>query len=225
MGETMSQTLPEVTKDEVLEYCDKYLADEGWFEREFDFISKPSLVERLALEFYAARYLYKLGQGLAVSDKKLHAHTKFQIMQYASIYEAIIDYLLKEKYADHKAVIKIRHRKAYKPLSKLPKDIRMLGTPDDSLSICAYRYEKIEGHSIKFGDKIDAAVEIGFLDKDMGAEIAEFFRLRNGIHLDNAVAKQIKYEIEQARLAYRRMRPFIGGVKQFLSSTKKKGAV
>jgi hypothetical protein len=66
----------------VLLYCDKHLAKEGWFNEQFDFIEDEKLAQRLSLEFYAARYIYKLGEALSVSDKKLHAHVKFQITQF-----------------------------------------------------------------------------------------------------------------------------------------------
>jgi hypothetical protein len=208
--------LPEKIKSEVLTYCDLHLAGDQWFDGEFNFIADTKLAKRLSLEFYAARYIYKLGEGLAVDGQKLHAHLKFQIMQYASIYEAIIVYLLFKQFRETPAVKKIAFHPVYKPVGKLPANVRLITAQSEELSICAYRKEKTTEHTIKFDDKIGAAVEIGFLHGKLGEEISEFYRLRNGMHLESAVKNQIDYEIKQAKLAYRRMRPFIDGIKAFL---------
>jgi hypothetical protein len=215
----MAMKLDEQQK--VLDYCDQHLAKRGWFYQQFDFIEDKALAKRLALEFYSARYIYKLGEALAVRGERMHAHNKFQIMQYASIYEAIITHLLWTKYADTEPVKRISNHQTYKPINDLPTNVRLLETPDERLAICAYRKEATTVHAIKFNDKVDAAVEVGFVHRRLGTEISEFFRLRNGMHLENAVNKQIQYELEQALLAYRRMQPFIKGVREFLISQKK----
>ena len=142
-------------------------------------------------------------------------------MQYASIYEAIITHLLFSKYSNKDAVKEISSHPTYKPIGDLPINVRLIDTPNERLSLCAYRTEPTSTHSIKFNDKVSAAVEIGFVHKKLGSEISEFFRLRNGMHLENAVTRQIQYELEQALLAYRRMQPFIRGVRQFLETGKK----
>jgi hypothetical protein len=206
---------------DVISYCDKHLADRGWFDEQFDFIADQKLAKRLALEFYAARYIYKLGEALAVDGEKLHAHVKFQITQYASIYEAVIVHLLWSRFVEHEAVKKISSHMTYKPHGKLPVDVRRTSHPDQQLHICALGSEPTTVHAIKFDDKIQAAVEVGFLHETLGEEVSEFFRLRNGIHIEAAVSKQIQYELEQAHLAYRRMQPFIAGVKEFLKNGKK----
>ena len=76
-------------------------------------------------------------------------------------------------------------------------------------------------HSIKFDDKIAAAVKIGFITESLGKEISEFYKLRNSIHLETAVKKKVEFELKQAELAYRRMQPFIKGVKAFLAERAK----
>lgn len=208
-------------REHVLNYCDAHVAKREWFDRQFDFIEDEALAARLALEFYSARYIYKLGEALAVDGERMHAHNKFQIMQYASIYEAIITHLLWGKYAAEEAVLKISTHLAYKPIDDLPANVRIITSPDEKLSLCVHRKEATSSHSIKFDDKVAAAVEIGFVHRKLGGEISEFFRLRNGMHIENAVNREIQYELEQTRLAYRRMEPFIIGVREFLRTGKK----
>ena len=62
---------------EILDYCDQHLPNDKWFLQQFDFIDDEGLQARLAVEFYAARYVYKLGEALAVGGSRLHAHCKF----------------------------------------------------------------------------------------------------------------------------------------------------
>jgi len=49
-------------------------------------------------------------------------------------------------------------------------------------------------------------------------EIKNFYTLRNSIHIEAAAKKNIEYEIEQSKLAYRRLRPFIDDIKKFLNA-------
>jgi hypothetical protein len=219
MGEVMAMKAEQ--RGDVLKYCDSHLAKREWFDQQFDFIDDKALAARLALEFYSARYIYKLGEALAVDGERMHAHNKFQIMQYASIYEAIITHLLWGKYAAEEAVLKISTHLAYKPIDDLPANVRIISSPDEKLSLCVHRKEATSSHSIKFDDKVAAAVEIGFVHRQLGSEISEFFRLRNGMHLENAVNRQIQYELKLTRLAYRRIEPFIKGVREFLRTGKK----
>ena len=72
---------------------------------EFRFIPEGELRKRLGRAFYTARYIYKLGEALSVSGDEQHAFVKFQIMQYASIYEAVVSNLLWGAYRDHPAVV------------------------------------------------------------------------------------------------------------------------
>lgn len=201
----------------ILDYCDKHLPNPKWFSDEFDFIEDQSLRDRLAQEFYAARYVYKLGEALSVKDDRLHAHVKFQIVQYASIYEAVIVYLLWSKFSDHAALTSIQFHEALKVTAELPKSILMSNIDGEEVFLCVKRREKTNSFSIKFNDKVDAAVTIGFVQSNIAAEIKEFYRLRNAIHLETAVKKSITYELDQALLAYTRMRPFIDHIKANLS--------
>ena len=170
------------------------------------------------MEFYSARHIYKLGEALKVSGTMLHAHVKFQIIQYASIYEAVIAYLLWGMFSNSDAVSKIEYHEAYKKAESWPSSLNVANKDGEEIFLCTRRKERTSQVSIKFESKIKAAVEIGFLQPDLAEDIQEFFRLRNAIHLNTAVEREISYEIQQSELAYRRMRPFIDGVKEFLGT-------
>ena len=206
-------SLGQTTIDQVMAYCQRDLpTNQKWFEEEFNFIKSASLRKELAKEFYAARYIYKLMEALHVSGVELHAHAKFQIMQYASIYEACINYILKEVYRTHAEVIKISTHRSLKEVSALSKHTKISydGTP---ALICLEKPTKTEWTAIPFENKVDAAVAIGVISGSYAEEIKRFYQLRNGIHIESAAKRQITYELEQAKLAYRRMSPFIAEIK------------
>jgi hypothetical protein len=84
--------------------------------------------------------------------------------------------------------------------------------------LCVKRLEKTNSFSIKFDDKINAAVKIGFVKSDIGDRIKEFYRLRNAIHLETAIKKSINYELDQSRLAYETLDPFLKQIQIYLRS-------
>ena len=207
-------SLPTTTSEEVLNYCKRDLPDNfEWYRNEFDFVADNDLQEELAKAFYSSRYIYKLMEGLAISGNELHAHLKFQIMQYASIYEAVINYLLLNRYKEHASVQAIQIHKAYCPISALAAPTRLTYEGNDAF-ICLHKDAKTPWRSIQFQDKVDAASNIGLIEKQLGKEIKEFYRLRNAVHIEAAAKRGIEYEVEEAKLAYRRMRPFIDQIKE-----------
>jgi hypothetical protein len=207
-------------REHVLNYCDRDLPDAADVAAMFDFLEDQDLRARIESEFNSARYIYKLGEALKVDDNRLHGHVKFQIVQYAGIYEAIIVHILWSKYADHCEVTAIQFHRTYKKALSLPQNLSIALITGEDLTLCSEVQEKTNAISIKFDDKVDAAVRIGFVDKEIGEDIKLFYKLRNGIHLESAIKNQIKYEIDSSLLAYRRMKPFTEGIRGFLRDGK-----
>jgi len=207
-------------QQEILAYCDKDLPSDEYTEKLFDFIDDKKLRERIHLEYYAARYIYKLGEALSVKEERLHAHVKFQIVQYAGIYEALIVWMLWDKFSDHAAVAAIEFHPALRKAATLPQTVNLTSNTGEQIILCTETREKTSRISIKFDDKVDAAVQIGFLHKPLGEEIKSFYKLRNAIHLESAVKNEITYEIANSQLAYRRILPFTRGLKGFLKNNK-----
>lgn len=206
-------------RSKVLDYCDAHLPEDGAVAAMFDFLDEPDLQQRVEAEFYAARYIYKLGEALAAADERLHAHVKFQIVQYAAIYEAIIVHMLWSFYPNHHAVTSIEYHANYRKAHALSQSLSLtLSDTGEEVILCVEARQKTSRVSIKFDDKVDAAVEIGFLDRALGEEIKGFYKLRNAIHLESAIKHQVKYEIASSSLAFRRMQPFTLGIKGFLAT-------
>jgi hypothetical protein len=142
--------------------------------------------------------------------------SKFQIMQYASIYEAVITYLLWTRYAKHEEVITLQTHKAYKPVNALGSLTSML-FDKQVLFTCVYRDEKTPKNSIAFKDKVDCAVRIGFVDEAYAEDIKRVYELRNLAHIEAEAKKQIEVELEQAKKSYWRVKPFLEKITNILS--------
>lgn len=210
--------LKEADRENVLKYCDRDIPDATLVESYFDFVQDEDLRSALVREYIAARYIYKLQEALNVSDDKLAAHAKFQIVQFAAIYEALIVHILWTHYADRAEVKDIEYYKSLRKVTQFPKSLDVKTKDGQEVHICLEAEIKNTRHSIKFDDKVDAAVKIGFVDASLGEEIKEFFKTRNGVYIENAVKNEIEYEITQSQLAFWRIKPFTRGIRDFLTS-------
>ncbi|WP_143103810.1 hypothetical protein [Methylobacterium gossipiicola] len=217
------KTLPQETIKIVNEYCIKYNEPEDHIRNLFGFIEDNKLLDEVVIAYLTARYIYKLGQGLSCSGNELHAHSKFQIMQYASIYEAVIGYMLEDVYKEHDLVKKLSYGSEFIP-SDYSKKLIFSDVDGSNLVLCKQKPLKRDKTAIKFDDKIACCIKIGFIHSSIGHEISKFYKLRNGIHLSNAIKNVITYDTAQAQVAYRRLRPFALGIKDYLTEGKLKSS-
>lgn len=209
--------LDEKLRNSVDIYCKRDLpGDLQWHIDQFSFISDDELKKRLGRAFYSARYMSKLMEALLASGDEIHPFIKFQIMQYASIYEAVISYLLWSTYAEHTEVKMLQTHKAYKPVSALGSKTSM-AFGSEELFTCVYRDQKTQRNSISFKDKVDCGVRIGFIDEAYVEDIKLIYQLRNLAHIENEAEKQIEIEISQAKTGYWRIKPFLERIASTLS--------
>lgn len=210
-------SLEKSLRDQIQTYCTKDLpGDLDWHIQNFSFIDDIALRERLGRAFYTARYMSKLMEALYVQDNELHPFVKFQIMQYASIYEAVITHLLWNRFKDHKEVVTLQTHKAYKPVSALA-NLTTIKYNDEQIYTCVYKNEKTPKNSIPFSDKVDCGVRIGFIDAIYAEDIKNVYMLRNLAHIETEAKKQTEIEIEHAKLGYWRIQPFLEKIESFLS--------
>lgn len=138
----------------------------------------------------------------------MHAFVKFQIMQYAAIYEAVITYLLWNKYGEHPELLSISTHKAFKKMDALGKTTKItLG--GEPIYTCVLRDTRTPRTSIAFKDKVDCAVRIGFVAAEYADDIKRLYELRNLAHIETEAEKQIEVEIEHSRNGYWRLKPFL----------------
>ncbi len=197
-------------------YCRRDLpGDLQWHIDQFGFVADVELRKRLGRAFYAARYMGKLMEATYASGDAVHAFVKFQIMQYASIYEAVISHLLWSVYSAHAEVAALQTHKSYKPVSALGSNTQMTYGSEPVFQ-CVYRDTKTPKNSIPFRDKVDCAVRIGFVEAAFAGDIKRTYELRNLAHIETEAEKQIEVEIEQSRQAFWRMKPFLDRIAEAL---------
>jgi len=201
--------LDELLRNSIDTYCKRDLpGDLQWHVDQFTFITNIELKKRLGRAFYSARYVAKLMEALRVAGDEIHPFVKFQIIQYASIYEAVIAYVLWTRYAEHAEVKSLQTHKAYKPVSALG-SLASMKYGDEEIFTCVYREARTLRNSIPFKDKVDCAVRIGFVDETYAGDIKRIYELRNLAHIETEAEKQIDVELEQAKLGYWRVKPFL----------------
>ena len=214
---------------EIYNYCNNHLADEEWYETEFFFIKDEDLRKRLVEEFKAIRFAYKLYEGIEARGENLIFEVRNQILAYATIYEAVIEEVLKTYYSDTKEYHDLMYSCVPIQISIPTKQREELGDllKHDGKDIYTFYYgeKKKDDPKVRFDDKCLTAEKLGvihkFLNKkseeiDLPRDIIEIYNYLNGIHLIAEKRKKITYELDLSKKAYRRMRPFIDQIKERL---------
>ena len=228
------------TTKQINEYCLRDLPTDSWYSCEFDFVRDDLLRNRIIQEFKNARYIYKIFEGINSQNELLLAEVRIQILMYASIYEAVLHYVLfDEYYKENEKVQELLTQDICKPysipsqkLSKISKELE-----HDGKKIIPYfkTTQKRDITKIRFDEKCNVAKEIGlihsFLPSDIGlrfdsesvgdvnfaAELINIYEMRNAIHLQAELKKQIEYHLDASVIAYKRLRPFVDQIKKKLA--------
>lgn len=201
--------LEEALRASIDAYCKRDLdGDLQWHVDQFSSISDLELRKRLGRAFYSARYIGKLMEALRASGDEIHPFVKFQIMQYASIYEAVISHLLWTKYETHPEVVVMETHKTYKKVHALS-NMTGITYGEEQLFTCVQRDEKTRRTSIAFRDKVDCAVRIGFVEAAYADDIKRIYQLRNLAHIETEAEKRVEVELAQAKQSYWRIKPFL----------------
>lgn len=196
-------------KKEIENYCNNHLAINFWYENEFSFIKDESLKNRVIAEFKAIRFAYKLYEGIEATDENLMFEVRNQILAYASIYEAVIEYTLNTYYSETKEYDDLMHHVIPVKVS-IPQDKQLLLQNElshDGKTIVPFYYDrkKKAKPQVRFNDKCKTAEKLGLIHKfvdengieiDLVAEIIEIYAYRNGIHIIAEQRKGISYELE-----------------------------
>lgn len=221
-------------QSEIYDYCTKHLPNKEWYQNEFEFVDDEYLKSRLVSEFSGTRFAYKLYEGIEAKDENLIFEIRHQILSYASIYEAVIHYVLYTFYSDTEEFDALQYHVAPARIDIPTEKREMLKNAlcHNGEQIFAYHNQrrKKEDYQIKFKDKCLACEKLGLLHKLTDAngveislvnELIEIYDYRNAIHLVAEQRKGIDYELELSKLAYRRLRPFIDQIKEKLKADKK----
>lgn len=200
------------TKQAVIHYVTRDLADESWHIDFFRFISDAKLAQRLGEEFISTRCMYKMLEGLAVTKWMLRAQVRQQVMSYASIYEAVVHHLLFTVFVTDPKVMALKEQPGRKdvsiPAAKLALLQLHLSHGGKPIHITQDTMKKVKLTSIRFDKKAECAHALGLIDQNLMKELIEFYEARNAIHIHAEIRKSLKYQIDLSVRAYRRMEPF-----------------
>ena len=203
-----------IVPDPTFDYsADGYPSD--WFVNYFSFLGDTSLQKNLGEAFYQARFVYKLMKELHLTKAKYYAFVKFQIIQYASIYEAILDYCL-EKY--HKDEIMTRYAEvAYVPAPILASKTTVKYNSEE-VFLCLKRIRKKPIKLIRIQDRTEFAVEKSMISDAMRTRICNLYDTRNNIHILKATQSKYVPNLTEAKTAYSLMGDFVSEIKAYISS-------
>lgn len=227
-------SFPISLKNAVYDYCNNHLATEEWYKDCFDFIEDEALRKRIIEEFKGIRFAYKLYEGLEATDENYIFEVRHQILAYASIYEAIVHYVLYNYYQDTKEFHSMQYHTVPTRMGFSEKQMnevkKILSRPQEDIFIYHLQERKKDESSIRFDDKCKTAAALGLIKPfsndrqesiDLPSEIIEIYGYRNAIHLIAEQRKEIEYELELSKTAYRRMRPFIDQIRAGLKRDHK----
>lgn len=193
----------------------------------FSFIDDPELRRRVGEEYFSARYIYKLLEGLRSEDAwARRAQVQLQVQQYASIYEACLHYLLFDKCADRAEVRELLNLQTLKPWSvsqELREQLNRAERPSGRSVVAAIESTiKLEDTKVRFDSKARAAQKLGIIDQELCNELVVFYTARNMIHIHAELKRgnDWEWEIEFARQAYWRLKKFKLQVESWFDSSR-----
>jgi hypothetical protein len=191
----------------------------------FAFLSDdPQLMARVGEEYFSARYLYKLWEGLQVEeDWARRAQIQLQVQQYASIYEACIHHLIFTVCSDAPQVKDLTSKPILKKWSLTQERLALMEDLNDLDRPIVGAVEtniSIGREKVRFEDKVSAAVALGILSAELGEELRDFYRARNLIHIHAELKRNWDWQLDFAKRAYWRLKKFKSEVETWQSSMR-----
>lgn len=185
-----------------------------WFENYFYFISDPVLKKYLGEAFYQSRFLYKIMLALNLPQYKNIGVVKFQIIQYASICEALIQFVIETKFKDEYSEQNIIYEYTLdqNAISKST-SISFGGTP---LYLCKKKKIKPDLKRDRIDKKIAFCLDKGIISDASAKDFQELYDARNNIHILKAVDTNYKPRVHKAKAAFILMSKIRNEIKDFI---------
>lgn len=219
--------LPKDTITDVIKFCNRDLVPDTsfdsdnqyhseWFTQYFSFLSDPTVEGQLGDAFYQARFMYKLMNALNLPLAKQKGIVKFQIVQYASICEAVLDTAI-TKYFKEDAEKEFSVTELVKCSNALSVDTKITsgGIP---LVLCKSKEKRGDLKRTRVDFKTKYAVSKGLITQATKDAVDNLYDLRNNIHILKAAKSQYTPKLREARDAFILMQTFIGEIKRFFNT-------
>lgn len=201
----------DLVPDESYNTNDLYPSD--WFANYFSFVNKPKLQKQLGDAFYQARFMYKLMCALNFPLQKQRGIVKFQIIQYASICEAVLDTAITDFYkteaeAEFGVVELHKENGIFAADVKLTKNGMVVYT-------CKEKKKKGDLKRTRVDFKTQFAVKKGLLSQSLKERLDILYELRNNVHILKAAETEYNPKLREARDAFVLMMEVVAFVKQY----------
>ncbi len=157
---------------------------------EFSHVANPDLRNALAETLYGTRWLYKLGLALLANNHEQFAHVRAQIIDYASVAEALLADLIAQAYRKgklHGTQWQKKYTRSNTPLTWNPVD------PDGTVS----------GTTMEW--RIMVAHESGIIDSNLTSKLNGIRTRRNTVHLTAKVMAGVSYYAGLAKRSHEAM--------------------
>lgn len=179
------------------------------FKATFAFIAEEQIRDHLAEAYYQARLANRLEEMLDLSGGFPHLFWKTQIVHYASLFEAIIDYYLNKCNA-------IFTRTELKKISPaLASGIMLTKEDGTSLVIAEEKQVHEQLRHVRFENRLTKAISLGIVENHHRAIILATYNARNKIHLLEAASKEYKPTRKAVAAAYTTLWEFIKHVQRW----------
>lgn len=219
--------LPQKTITDVIKFCNRDLVPDQafnpenqfhneWFISYFSFLSNATVAAQLGDAFYQARFMYKLMNALNLPLAKQRGIVKFQIVQYASICEAVLDMaIIKYFNEDAEEAFSVCELVKYPNAMSIDTKITCGGTP---LVLCKSKKKKGDLKRTRVDFKTKYAVSKGLITQSTKDAVDNLYDLRNNIHILKAANSQYIPKLREAREAFALMQTFVSEIKSFYLS-------
>ena len=212
---------------EVVRFCNRDLVPDSsydiveeypsvWFENYFSFLCDDKLQKKLGEAFYQARFMYKLMCALRLPLNKQSGIVKFQIIQYASICEAVLDtaitHFFKTESENEFSIVEFK-----KDNNALCSNVKLI-RKNETLVICKEKKKKGLLKRTRVDFKTSFAVKYGLLSGDLKNRLDVLYDQRNNIHILKATETNYRPKLKEAKESFILMEEIVEYIKQYYVS-------
>ncbi len=212
---------------EVINYCKRDIIPQTdnstniqhqseWFISYFSFLSNTPLEKHLGEAFYQARFIYKLMSALSLPVAKNMGIVKFQIIQYASICEAILDSAIHKYFmAEADTYFSIEEFTKY---PQAISDLTKITHGGDELVLCKAKKKKVPLKIQRVDKKTTFAVRKGLITQNTKEAYDTLYNLRNNVHILKASQTNYTPILREARDSFILMQKFVSEIKNYYTN-------
>lgn len=183
LGESASKII-KYAKNHIVPECEFYsskptnIARLRWFFEYFAFLDNKRFQHVLARAFYQARFLYKISMALNLQKVERLAVIKYQLIQYVSICEAMLNYTL-ERYFEKEKPKNPEYCSIMENVSGLLK----VTYNNMDVFLCRSVTKSKSWHFIRTQDKTQILLSNNIINDEAKTQFDRLYDLRNRVHL------------------------------------------